>query len=307
MHRAGPPPRPRAGGAQHAGDDFADHRQRVTFLRTAFAGGAERQHHVLLRQRRLFHDRVALVVGNPPRQDGLPQPPRQAQLVARHHAGGGVVHERRIAPRRRRERHGVEPQQRLRAVGGHHGHAAGGGGLPEHGVLQRHVGVVGAGAEVAAVHDRHRADAILGGAPDRLLHCRRRDYHAVTAVAVDHAGGLVVARHAPARRRVDGAAVEPAQVGAEHVAHAVGIDAAQVGVQQHVCGLARVSLRHACLLQELLGGPAHLRGRNADRDLLGNLEFFQHLGLRGGRVSYSCAGGGGCARRARAGGGPPAY
>src|SRR5467141_4806073 len=70
-----------------------------------------------------------------------------------------------------------------------------------------------------------------------------------------------------------------ADVGAQHVGHAVRLDAAQVGHRQHVRRVRGIVRAHAELLEDL-GHRAAQRGfRDQDLILLGYLEALENHGL----------------------------
>jgi hypothetical protein len=132
------------------------------------------------------------------------------------------------------------------------------------------------GAEVAAVEHGDHAHAGPAGLVDGQAHGAGPHDHAQAALGVDDRGGRRLADHAPAGLGVELAGLVVADVGPQHVGHAVGLDAADVGHDEHVGRVGGVGRRHAELLEDLGDGRAQRGLGHEDLVLLGNLEALEN-------------------------------
>src|SRR5262249_61749801 len=84
-------------------------------------------------------------------------------------------------------------------------------------------------AEVAAVVHGDDTDADRAGLLDRQPHRLGPDHDAEAPLGVDNSGAGRLANHLPARPRIELAGPAVTHVLAQHVRHAVRLDAAQIG------------------------------------------------------------------------------
>ena len=277
-----------APGRQHRGQRAGQYRrqdlghegQAVALVRALLARAAERQLviFVAVEDGFFFRDRVALLVRDPAGQQRRAQANGQPDLVAGDRGGGGVEEHRRLTPRGRGDGDRVGAEQRLGRERGHDAQPGAGEADADHVLLGGLHREVADGAEVAGVVHGDHADAdgarLLDGQPHRL----RSDDDAEPPLAVDHRGGGRLPHDAPSRPRIELAGPVVADVGAQHVRHAVRLDAAQVGHRQHVRRIRGVVRAHAELLEDLGDRPSQRRFRDEDLVLLGYLEALEDHG-----------------------------
>jgi len=133
-------------------------------------------------------------------------------------------------------------------------------------------------AEVAAVEHGHDADAHAPRLLDRQSHRLGTDRDPQAPLGVDHRRPRRLAGDPPAWTRVELAGLVVADIGAEHVRHAVRLDAAQIGHREHVRPLGGILGCQTELLEDLGHGAAQRRLRDHHLVFRGNLEALENHG-----------------------------
>ena len=227
----------------------------------------------------LLHDGDPFLVRDPAREERRAHAHGQPDLVARDGRGGRVEEHGRLVTGRRGQRDGIGAEERLGREGGHHVQAGRGEAHAHHVLHGRLHGEMADGAEVPAVahgdHPHPDGLRLVDGQPHRL----RPHDDAEALLGVDHRGGGRLALDPPARLGVELARLVVADIGAQHVRHAVRLHAPEVGHGQHVRRLRRVFLAHPQLLEDLRHRTAQRRFRDQDLVLGGNLEALEDHGV----------------------------
>ena len=134
------------------------------------------------------------------------------------------------------------------------------------------MGEVGGGAVVASVEGRHHTDPVAARTFAREFHHLLALREAQALVAVDGNRGASVSRPLHGRRGVDLATLQPGHIRPHHVRHAMRIDAANIGVDQHIGSRRRIAYAHAERGEDGFDGASHVRLGNADGNVIGHLE-----------------------------------
>ena len=266
----------RARPAQHPAENIDARRQPVALVRPDLARRAQGQHQEVLRRGPFVHHRRAVGLGHPAGQHVRAKALRQPDLVPRQGTHRRVEDEGRLVAGRRGDRDRVQSHPRLRPERRRDQQPPNRHRDADHVVRQRELRVVGRRPDVRALRREHRPHAAVAGLLDRDLHRLRPDREAQPAVRIHHRRGRVVARQRHLRRRVNRAVPEAGDVVGHHVADAVRVDPAVVGVHQAIHRPPHVVVGHAELAEDVADGSAHHRRLHSHGDVVGHTELFQH-------------------------------
>jgi hypothetical protein len=133
-------------------------------------------------------------------------------------------------------------------------------------------------AEVSAVVHGHHTDADVPGLLDGQAHRLRSHDDAEPPPGIDHRCAGRLTDDAPAGLGIQLARLVIPDVRAQHVRHAMRLDAAEVRHRQHVRAFRGIVRANPQLLEDLRHRLSQCRFRNPDLVFLGNLEALENHG-----------------------------
>ena len=178
--------------------------------------------------------RLAARIHHPARWQRLVVELVDLDLARRHRGRGHVELKGWVALDGGGEGEGVRAHDRLRREGGHEGDPAGGGGdHADDATIGRDLRVAARGAEVMRVEHGDDGDSRGAALLDGEIHRVHRDGMAERGVRVDEGHGRSLAHGLEDGLHVEAAPPELLVVAGQH-GDAVGVDAAQVGLDHHL-------------------------------------------------------------------------
>ena len=203
---------------------------------------------------------IALPVHNPPHRNRLAPVPRQRDFPQSHGAGRHIHQHRprQIAGHTDADRIGSQlarpPPKGRHVLGGRPGIS---GNQPNHPLRRRHRRVIPQPPDMTLLTHRNRRHAITASLVDCHPHRPFRDHKAETPIPVDHRSAGRLPLHHKSRPRHDMPRVNAVGISG-NLDHAVGIVAAQIGLDQMRRHHLRLRLRRAFGAVNMIGRLAQI-------------------------------------------------